>query len=182
MKPLTSFTMLTLALALVACGGESRQTAEPKLSSASEVTGPGWPTLGRDEARYIHIDLGPDNFTDCQKLSPKFPFDSADTYAQWKMQLEGLASCLALPEMQDRTLLLVGRADPAGSNAYNDELGMKRAEAIKQILIDNGIRADRIEVISEGKRGALGDTPDYSRGYDRRVDVIVKGGTHLPDR
>jgi outer membrane protein OmpA-like peptidoglycan-associated protein len=180
MKALTLVTLL--AIALIGCGGEGRQAAEPKLSSAPETRAPGWPTLGHDQARFIRIDLGPDSFSACQRISPKFPFDSAETYAQDKVQLEAFAACLNSDEMKDRKLLLVGRADPAGTADYNDELGMKRALAIKQILMDAGIAEGRLEIATEGKRGALGDDPAYARGYDRRVDVVVKGGTHLPEK
>lgn len=180
MNKITTLTILSAFL--FACGSEVRQRPEPEITSAreSEMKGPGWPDLGRGAARFIRIDLGPDNLAECQRVSPKFPFDSANTYAQDRMQLEALASCLNSPGMRERTLLLVGRADPRGSDGYNEQLGSKRADAIKKILVENGIAASRIEIATEGERGAHGDTADTSSGHDRRVDVIVKGGTHAP--
>jgi peptidoglycan-associated lipoprotein len=180
MKTLTLAALL--AIGLVACGGETRQTSDPRLTSSgpNEERVVGWPDLGRGSARFIRIDLGPDNFAECRHLSPKFPFDSASTYAQDHEQLAALAACLNAPGMRERTITLVGRADPQGSDAYNEQLGMKRALAIKAHLIENGIVEGRIQVLSEGERAATGDTPDYSAGHDRRVDVIVRGGTHGP--
>lgn len=171
-----------LAIGLIACRGETRQTADPRLTSSgpSEERAVGWPDLGRGSARFIRIDLGPDNFAQCLRVSPKFPFASAVTYAQDHEQLTALSACLSSPGMEERTITLVGRADPKGSDAFNEQLGMKRALAIKQHLVENGIAGSRIKVISEGETGAIGDTPDHSAGHDRRVDVIVSGGTHLP--
>lgn len=169
----------SLALVLVACGGGAQQTAEPKVGG--EGSGPpGWPTLGQGEARFIRIDMGPDSFEECRKATPKFPFDSAVTFAQDREQLAAFAACMNSAGMKERTLELVGRADPEGSEGHNEELGMKRAEAIKQILIENGLDAGRISVASAGEKDAKGDTADQSSGHDRRVDIVVKGGAHSP--
>lgn len=180
MKTMTVCSLF--ALALIACGGEVRQTAEPQITSSTsnEARVAGWPDLGRGAARFIRVDLGPDNFAECRRVSPKFPFDSASTYAQDREQLAALATCLNSPGMRQRTLRLVGRADPRGSDGYNAKLGLKRAEAIRQLLIENGIADGRIQIVSEGERGAKGDSEETAAGYDRRVDVVIEGGTHLP--
>ena len=180
MKTLTLGALL--AIGLMACGGQTRQTAEPQLTSsgATEERAVGWPDLGRGSARFIRIDLGPDTLADCLRVSPKFPFASAVTYAQDREQLTALSACLSSPGMGERTITLIGRADPQGSEALNEQLGMKRALTIRQLLIENGIAGSRIKVLSEGEKGATGDTADYSAGHDRRVDVIISGGTHLP--
>jgi OmpA-OmpF porin, OOP family len=183
MKTAISFALLALlAATAAACAGETRQAAEPQLTASrpTETRGVGWPTLGNGTARFIRIDLGPDNFAECQRVSPKFPFDSASTYAQDREQLIALAACLNSPGMRERSIQLIGRADPRGTEAYNEKLGLKRATTIKQLLVDNGIAESRIELTTEGAKAALGDTPDTSAGYDRRVDVLVKGGTHTP--
>jgi outer membrane protein OmpA-like peptidoglycan-associated protein len=176
----TFITIAVIAATSAACSSAPpRQSADPQLTSASL----GWPRLGQDSARFIRIDLGPDTFAECQRLAPKFPFESAMTYAQDRIQLAALATCLNLQQMRERKLVLVGRADPRGTDAYNARLGMKRAETIKQILIENGIAADRIDIVSEGESAAVGGAGNdatYSYGYDRRVDVIVRGGAHAP--
>lgn len=139
-----------------------------------------WPELGRGEARYIVVDMGPDTLETCRRVSPKFPFDSAKTRAQDNAQLSAFASCLNHDSMKDKKVLLIGRADAQGADTYNKDLGAKRAAHIRELLIKGGLDASRIEVDTEGETGAVGHTPDYSPGYDRRVDVIVKGGAHAP--
>lgn len=138
-----------------------------------------WPDLGADEERYITFDMG-DSFQTCRRISPKFPFDSARTRAQDHLQLRAFASCMNHPVMLERTVLLVGRADDRGSAAYNRDLGKRRAERIKQLLVDDGLNAARIEVKSRGESQAEGAGPDISYGYDRRVDVVIRGGVHAP--
>jgi OmpA-OmpF porin, OOP family len=183
MKTIISCSALA-ALLLASCTTAVRPAATSDVSAPldreNSQASTGWSTLGQGEARYIRIDLGPDTFAECQRLSPKFPFDSANTYASDREQIAALASCLNAPGQRDRMILLVGRADPRGSDAYNMELGKKRALAIKNILTSSGVAEDRIKVSTEGKTGAVGDQPDYSYGYDRRVDIVVIGGTHVP--
>ncbi len=166
-----------VATCLVACGGGARESTEPRIESSGPV---GWPNLGSGPARWIRVDLGPDTFTECRSVSPEFPFDSAVTYAQDRDQIGALASCLNMPSIRERKIVLVGRADAQGIDPYNEELGLKRAKAIEQILVESGISESRIELATEGAKGAMGDKPEYSPGYDRRVDVVVKGGTHAP--
>ena len=197
----TQTVLAALVLSLAACTSSKMQAQltspnqEPRQSSttttgANAERAVGWPDLGRGEARFIRIDLGPDSFAECRRISPKFPFDSASTYAVDRAELAAFASCLNSPTMRDRPVLLVGRADPRGSNDYNDQLGARRAAAIEQLLVNEGIDPARIRIVSEGEKGALGveengnegdrKNPSYSYGFDRRVDVIVGGGTHAP--
>jgi len=140
-----------------------------------------WPELGDGEDRWVRIDLGPDAFEMCREVDPKFPFDSAQANAQDKAQMRALASCLNHPTLLDRKVQLVGRTDDVGSDAYNQQLGRRRAESIRKLLIDSGLSADRIVAVrSRGERGAVGNQPAYAPGYDRRVDILVTGGTHSP--
>jgi OOP family OmpA-OmpF porin len=46
---------------------------------------------------------------------------------------------------------LVGHTDPVGSPEYNRGLGLRRAEALKRVLIEAGYEPARIEVGSHGK-------------------------------
>jgi OmpA-OmpF porin, OOP family len=181
---LAPFVFLTLA----ACGGTRTASPAPVLPDPGSdgVYSVDWPDLGRGDARFITIDLGPDEFLVCRRVSPKFPFDSAMARAQDKAQLAALASCLNHAEMADRTVMLIGRADARGSAANNDVLGAKRAQAVKKILVANGLAEARIRVSTRGEADAVGEkpgapgTPQYSHGYDRSVDVVIRRGAHAP--
>jgi peptidoglycan-associated lipoprotein len=48
-------------------------------------------------------------------------------------------------------ILIGGYCDERGSNEYNLALGQKRAESAKKALVDAGLAASRIRVISYGK-------------------------------
>lgn len=48
-------------------------------------------------------------------------------------------------------ILIGGYCDERGSNEYNLALGQKRADSAKKVLVDAGVAASRIRVISYGK-------------------------------
>lgn len=172
-----------LAFALVACAGrQAVQTTSATLPAPNEVGEyhVDWPSEGSGVPRAITIQLGPDLYQWCRNVTPKFGFEQADTYVEYKAELLALASCLNHPGMEDRRVLLVGRADDRGDDAYNYALGMRRAHAIKTFLVGVGLAADRIDVSSLGEVDAMKNHPEYARGFDRRVDVIVTGGAHHP--
>jgi outer membrane protein OmpA-like peptidoglycan-associated protein len=59
-----------------------------------------------------------------------------------------------LKEESNPRIHLVGHTDPKGSDAYNQALSLRRAEAIRKFLIERGYPPDRITVEGRGKRDA----------------------------
>ena len=175
----TAFGLLLGACAAETYPVQTTSATLPAPNAAGEYTPP-WPVFGEGQARFITIQLGPDLYQYCRDVSPKFPFDSASTYVEDRDQLVALASCLNHPGLESRHVLLVGRADPRGTDGYNLALGARRAQAIKEFLVSAGLSPDRIDLATRGKRDAKGMLPEYSFGYDRRVDIVVTGGAHHP--
>lgn len=177
--------LVALSVALAGCTAQTgtvTTTSAPLPPPAADGQyHPGWPTLGHGVERFITIQLGPDGFEHCRMVSPKFPFDSSLSYVEDKDQLAAFVRCMNHPSMAGRKVLLIGRADPRGTDDYNLKLGERRADAIRSFLVEQGLAPDRIIAVeSLGKRGAQGYKPEYSFGYDRRVDVVVEGGAHSP--
>lgn len=68
-----------------------------------------------------------------------------------------------------------GHTDAVGSMQLNDELARSRAQAVSNILIQNGVSPDMLEVTSHGKGNPLVPTPDgVAEPRNRRVEVIVR--------
>ena len=70
------------------------------------------------------------------------------------------------------TLHIDGHTDAQGPDAYNQVLGLKRAESVKTYLVSLGIPEDTIQVRSLGKDGAVcqEQTPDCFE-HNRRAHV-----------
>ena len=68
-----------------------------------------------------------------------------------------------------------GHCDNTGSDAVNDPLSQKRAEAIVAALIANGISADRLSAVGKGSHEPIADnTTDEGRAKNRRVEFVKK--------
>jgi outer membrane protein OmpA-like peptidoglycan-associated protein len=70
---------------------------------------------------------------------------------------------------------LAGYADPRGSDAYNDELSLRRAQGVAAVLTSAGLPAARIVIEAHGKsesQSAAGDLDGYA--FDRRVTVRLQ--------
>ncbi len=70
--------------------------------------------------------------------------------------------------------IAVGHTDSIGSDAYNDRLSLRRAEAVKAYLVSKGIPADKVRTEGRGKREPVADnaTPE-GRAKNRRVEVTI---------
>ena len=70
-----------------------------------------------------------------------------------------------------------GHADPRGTNAYNQPLSQRRVDAIKDILVNAGISADKIQTGAFGKTQLkCNESTESCWRRDRRVEVLIRPG------
>ena len=68
-----------------------------------------------------------------------------------------------------------GHCDNTGSDAVNDPLSQKRAEAIVARLVELGISADRLSAVGKGSHEPIADNgSDEGRAKNRRVEFVKK--------
>lgn len=126
----------------------------------------------------LHKDNG---FSDNIK-SIYFDFDKSDLREDAKLTLDNNAKFLTQDENHTIVFRVEGDCDPHGSEEYNLALGDRRANAAKTYLIGKGIDPSRINVISNGKRYAVGTAegdPSIapSWAHDRRAEFINTRGS-----
>lgn len=108
-----------------------------------------------------------------------FDFDRSELRADQRAVLDAKIPVLrANPGVRIR---IEGNADERGSDEYNLALGMRRAQATRKYLIDNGVDAGRIDVASNGEEKPVcqGHDEDCWRQNRRDEFVIVAGGDRL---
>ncbi len=74
---------------------------------------------------------------------------------------------------RNKTIILEGHADERGSNEYNLALGLRRSQAVNEIMVAGGVFADQIEMISYGEERprALGSN-EAAWAENRRVRIV----------
>jgi outer membrane protein OmpA-like peptidoglycan-associated protein len=72
-------------------------------------------------------------------------------------------------------LVVIGHTDTVGSQASNDALSLRRAQQIRDLYIQGGFPAARIEAVGRGERELAVPTPDEtSEPRNRRVEILLR--------
>lgn len=102
-----------------------------------------------------------------------FAFDSTDIVPCTMPSLYRLREHLAAhPELEELTI--EGHADGQGDPDYNEALGLARAEAIRDWLVEHGIAPERLQVASRGDQAPMeGNETDEERFQNRRARFLV---------
>lgn len=80
-----------------------------------------------------------------------------------------------LKKNENVDVIVQGYCDERGTREYNLALGERRANAVKQYLVSQGIAADRISTISYGKeRPAVLGSNEAAWAQNRRSVTVVK--------
>ena len=102
-----------------------------------------------------------------------FAFDSSAISSEAAEVLDGQAKWLK--DHKKVNVIVQGYCDDRGTREYNLALGERRANAVKQYLISQGVAADRISTISYGKeRPAVLGNNEAAWAQNRRAVTVVK--------
>jgi OOP family OmpA-OmpF porin len=69
---------------------------------------------------------------------------------------------------------IIGYADEIGKSSYNQDLSRRRAEAVKNVVVNAGIDASRLNVIANGEDASVNKNSQQARQIVRRVTFQVK--------
>jgi outer membrane protein OmpA-like peptidoglycan-associated protein len=103
-----------------------------------------------------------------------FKSGSSDLLAGARERLAKVSGIvLAYPSLR---LAVEGHTDSVGTDDYNQQLSEKRAEAVRQYLVQQGISGDAIVATGFGKTAPLAsnETPE-GRQQNRRVELVLSG-------
>ena len=157
--------------AALACASPPPKSPEAELTS---VQAPRPPDLGTgaprvEEQGSYHLFVADPLWKTCSGAAPLFDFDSSAPLAIDQPSMQTLADCMASGPLKGWRIEVVGRTDPRGTAAYNDRLGLARAQRVKDYLVQHGIDAGRVTVESAGAGEASADPEQWPK--DRRVEV-----------
>jgi len=106
--------------------------------------------------------------------SALFDFDKAVLKSEGKTQLDDMVSKLKSINLE--VVIAVGHTDSVGTDAYNQKLSIRRAEAVKAYLVSKGIESNRVYTEGKGKKQPVADNKTAEgRAKNRRVEIEVVG-------
>lgn len=81
-------------------------------------------------------------------------------------------AALLLSSLPDLQVAIEGHTDFVGTDEYNQALGQRRAETVVQELVDLGVDASRLAVVSYGESSPVfTEEQDWARAVNRRARI-----------
>ncbi|MEZ5615301.1 MAG: OmpA family protein [Rhodocyclaceae bacterium] len=102
-----------------------------------------------------------------------FDFDSATIRPESGRLLETLAAGLRASAAS--AITVIGHTSSEGSDAYNDTLSRRRAEAVAAAIAERGIGAGRVSAKGRGEKQPIADNvTEAGRSLNRRVEIACR--------
>jgi outer membrane protein OmpA-like peptidoglycan-associated protein len=81
----------------------------------------------------------------------------------------------ALKGSPNQNIVIEGHTDSVGSDSSNQELALRRAQAVRDYLVSQGLPADRVRAAGIGAARPVADNKSAEgRANNRRVEIIVE--------
>lgn len=101
-----------------------------------------------------------------------FDFDKASLKPGGERAVDNLYQFLK--EYPERRVMIEGFTDNVGSADYNQKLSKRRANSVRQALLDKGIRSMRVQIRGYGEEYPVAsNNTEAGRQQNRRVEVII---------
>jgi len=104
---------------------------------------------------------------------PSFEFDKATLTAEGRQHVEH--AIVIMREQPTLVVVVEGHTDSIGSDAYNMKLSQRRANAVRDYMVKNGVSGSRIKTEAYGKtRPIASNKTAEGRAQNRRVDIVTQ--------
>lgn len=130
----------TPAMAIAECDPNLVTKDEPKIAQAE--TPAAAPVAGPEKPAFLAITL---------QAETLFDFDKSVIRADGKKKLDEEIVSKMKEYPQVEVILVTGHADRIGTDAYNQRLSQRRADAVKAYMVGQGIENKRIETAAKGE-------------------------------
>lgn len=113
-----------------------------------------------------------DNITLNMPGNITFAFDSSNLQPQFYPVLDDVARTLT--EYNQTIVEVAGHTDSVGSDAYNNDLSMRRAQSVANYLAGRGVMQQRLITVGAGEsRPIASNDTEAGRAQNRRVEITV---------
>ena len=99
-----------------------------------------------------------------------FDFDKATLKQGGKDRID--AEITKLGQVELNSVIAIGHTDSIGSDAYNQKLSERRAQAVKDYMVSKGVAANRIQIKGMGESQPVAENKTREgRAKNRRVEI-----------
>jgi outer membrane protein OmpA-like peptidoglycan-associated protein len=142
-------------------------------ASVSRGAAPQAMTLPQDEVQRIFGDALASLPPAPQHFVLYFRFDSEELTDESRRLVHDVLT--AVKRRSDPEVVAIGHTDTMGTPVKNVELGLRRANAVRAMLVDAGLPARSVDVTSHGEGALLVRTADgVVEPRNRRVEITVR--------
>jgi len=153
---------------------EPAKTTPPEVSKASDETAEEAKQAGQLQEDRLQAEEAAREAAGMAFVNENilFAFDSALLSDKSQQMLNSKADYLRTNS--NVTVTVEGHCDERGTDAYNIALGERRAESVKEFLIDLGISANRLNTVSYGEERPV-DTGQNEASWakNRRAQFVI---------
>ncbi|WP_148252610.1 OmpA family protein [Aidingimonas lacisalsi] len=120
----------------------------------------------------IGVERTGDDITLNMPDSVTFAFDSSELTSEARRALDDVTDVLR--QYPETRINIAGHTDSTGSEAYNQRLSERRAEAVGGYLQQGGVNASRLSMAGYGEsQPVASNETDQGRAQNRRVEVTL---------
>lgn len=127
---------------------------------------------------YEFVDIG-DNWELGLQGKLLFEFDDSNLVAEQRQRIDDMARGLLRVGLSGARV--EGHTDQVGTAQYNQQLSLRRAEAVKQAMVSGGMRDERVTALGKGPSQPIADNAtEEGRRENRRVVIIIAPENAVP--
>ncbi len=155
------------------CGWKKMDAPKPAVPAAAPevVPGPAAPAAPAEPARPAPASVKQSITIQAEAL---FDFDKSVVKPDGKRDLDQAAAKMSGVDVE--MVIATGHTDSIGTEAYNQKLSERRANAVKAYLVSKGVPANKITTLGKGETQPVAtNKTKEGRAKNRRVDVEFKG-------
>lgn len=170
-NPKSSVTVVSAAYS-----EEEKQAIEALVAANPKIQVYELETLMRDDAAFTSF-VERVFYKDCSQVSTVeiqdvyFDFDKSSLREDSRATLEKAVDLIKQMK-PERDVTIAGWTDWTGSDAYNAKLSEKRANAVKDFFVSEGLEAQRLEAVGNGESYKYDNHTKQGRQMNRRVELL----------
>lgn len=174
-------TALAISLSLGACDTKTQSSADEDATNVQPPVAEAEPEM-EEPVSILRSDIEqpepPEPVIQPIEMTIGFPLGGSELDHAAQDTLRELLDSQALA--QGGGIVIGGHTDAGGSDGANQRASQKRAETVREWLVENGVSDDRISIIAFGEQNPAqpnalpdGSPNEAGRAANRRVEVLV---------